>query len=75
MARLFADWFDNADVAEQFWRYVLEESHPDPDNETRQFADDLKRFDNSARKVTQDKFYSEGAKAWRRFRRDLQAVA
>jgi hypothetical protein len=75
MARLYADWRDDTDEATQFWTLVLTESHSDPDDETRLLADDLRRFDSARNKVTQEKFFREAAKAWKRYRRNLHAAA
>ena len=55
-------------TAEQFWRLVFTESHPDADHETRELSRTLKDWAAKPR-ITQDKFRKETAKQWRRFRR------
>lgn len=72
VASLYADWLENAETAQQFWTLVLSESAPDPDDETRSFAEQLKRMNADRKKVTQGEFFKEAAKAWKRYKRTLQ---
>ena len=71
VARLYSDWVENPETAQKFWTLVLSESAPDPDDETRSFAEQLKKMNADRKKVTQDEFFKEAAKAWKRFKRTL----
>ena len=71
VARLYSDWVENAETARKFWTLVLSESAPDPDDETRSFAEQLKKMNADRKKVTQEEFFKEAAKAWKRFKRTL----
>lgn len=71
MARLYSDWLENAETARKFWTLVLSESAPDPDDETRSFAEQLKKMNADRKKVSQEEFFKEAAKAWKRFKRTL----
>jgi len=58
---------DPAD-ADEFWRLVLTEAHPDPDHETRELTRTLREWASKPR-VRQERFRKEAAKQWRRYHR------
>ncbi len=61
------------DEAEEFWRLVFTESHPDSDHETRELSRTLREYVGKPR-VSQDRFQKEAAKQWRRFRKSVTPV-
>jgi hypothetical protein len=55
------------EMADKFWQLVFNESHEDPDHETRELSRTLKDW-ASKPKISQDRFRKETAKRWRSFR-------
>lgn len=68
-AEMFSDWKLNPSLAESFWNFVLNESHPDPDNETRELARQLKDWNSKKPIIGQDRFRLRAQKEWNRYRR------
>ena len=69
VAEMFASMqVPDKSVAEEFWRLVLTESHPDPDNETRELSDTLKGWVTRPKAPSQGRFRKEAKKCLRRFR-------
>src|SRR5262245_25512527 len=67
VAEMVGHWNFDQRIADNFWQLVLNESHKDPDHETRELSRTLKDW-ASKPKVSQEKFRKETAKQWRRFR-------
>jgi hypothetical protein len=61
-------------AAESFWKLAFDESHPDPDHESREVTRTLKELAPRP-KVGQARLQKEAAKFWKRYRRSLQAIA
>jgi hypothetical protein len=77
-AGIVAEMFSNVQMdqpaAQEFWRLVLTESHPDQEHETRELSRNLKDLLPKPR-IGQERLQKEAAKFWRRYRRSLQAIA
>jgi hypothetical protein len=71
VAHIYSGWRENATIAQQFWTTVMTESAPDPDDETRQFAEELKRLNSATKKVKPSRFYTTAATAWKRYKAAL----
>src|SRR5262249_13614979 len=71
VGHIYSGWRENPIVAEQFWTTVLTESAPDPDDETRQFAEELKRLNSANKTVKPSRFYTTAATAWKRYKATL----
>jgi hypothetical protein len=71
VAQIYSGWRENPLVAQQFWMTVMTESAPDPEDETRQFAEELKRLNSATKRVKPSKFYAEANKYWTRYKRSL----
>jgi hypothetical protein len=72
VAEMVANRRSFADEAEEFWRLVFTESHPDSDHETRELSRTLRDWAGKPR-VGQDRFRKEAGKQWKRFRRNVAA--
>jgi hypothetical protein len=69
VAEMVANRGSDPTEADEFWRLVFTESHPDSDHETRELSRTLREWARKKPKVGQDRFRREAAKQWRRFRR------
>jgi hypothetical protein len=68
VAEIFADWSTNPEIALRFWDEVLNESNPDPNDDTRELSSKLK--DWTQKKIyRQEHFRREAKKIWSRYYR------
>lgn len=72
VSEMLADWILSEEVAAEFWSYVLRENHPDPDNITRELADDLKRWHAKQERKSQQEYRSKAQKSWKRYRKEIE---
>ena len=72
VAEMFASMQNDTPVAQEFWRLVLTESHPESDHETREVSRVLKDLSGPKNRVDQERLRKEAAKYWRRYRKTLQ---
>lgn len=72
VSEMLADWILSAEVASEFWSYVLKENHTDPDNITRELADDLKRWHAKQERKSQQEYRSKAQKSWKRYRKEIE---
>jgi hypothetical protein len=72
ISEMLSDWLLSTEVATEFWGYVLKESHPDPDNITRELAEDLKRWRVKQERRSQDEYRSKAQKSWKRYRKEVE---
>jgi len=68
VAEMIANRQSDPRDADEFWRLVLTEAHPDPDHETRELTRTLREWASKPR-VRQERFRKEAAKQWRRYHR------
>lgn len=71
VAEMFTDWRAFPTAAESFWNYVIRESHPDNEDETRELARTFREWSRKKPTVKQDKYMAKANKTWERFRRSL----
>ena len=72
IGEMLADWLFNNEVASEFWGYVLRENHTDPDNITRELAEDLKRWRVKQERKSQEDYRSRAQKSWKRYRKEVE---
>jgi hypothetical protein len=70
VAEMFLDMQIDKATAQTFWGLTLDESHADPDHESRELSRNLKDLAPKPR-VGQDRLQKEAAKFWRRYRRSM----
>jgi hypothetical protein len=70
VAEMIANRGSEPSAADEFWRLVFTESHPDADHETRELSRTLLEWARKKPMVGQDRFRRESSKQWRRFRRN-----
>lgn len=76
VAEMLGEWRDNRDCANEFWRYVIRENHPDPDHETRELAETYKSWALSPEKRKKAAHYRKlAAKVWRHYLQERQSNA
>jgi hypothetical protein len=75
VAEIYADWTTFPVLSSEFWRQVLTESNPDPDDETRELARVLKEWAHKQPRIRQDKFRLRVKKTWDRYRRMMATSA
>lgn len=66
VAEMLATWKSDPAKATEFWTYVMRESHPDPDDSTRELADVFKSWLQKRSRPNAD-FRRKAARAWRHF--------
>jgi hypothetical protein len=67
-AEMYVDYVRSAALADEFWGYVVRESHPDNDHETRELAKQYNDWRASGgRTRTQDDFRRKAATYWKRY--------
>jgi hypothetical protein len=74
MAEMLVDWRVSADEATAFWEYVLRESHPDPDDVTRELAETYRMWLTKRNRSNQE-FRQKAARAWKVFVRSQLPMA
>jgi hypothetical protein len=72
ISEMLADWILSAEVATEFWSYVLKENHADPDNITRELAEDLKRWRVKQERRSQEEYRTRAQKSWKRYRKEME---
>jgi hypothetical protein len=70
VAEMFSSMQMDHPTALTFWEYTLNESHPDPEHDTRELSRNLKDLAPRLRTGAQDRLQKEAAKYWRRYRRN-----
>jgi len=68
VAEMLADYIASKQVATEFWGHVLNETHPDPDHESRQLLEQLKKWKGKPSK-TADIYRKFAQKMWSRYAR------
>jgi hypothetical protein len=66
VAQMFAGWLTDVELASHFWGEVLNESNPDPADDTRELSTKLKEWAQKP-KVKQPSFRSAAKKAWDKY--------
>jgi hypothetical protein len=66
-AEIYGAWRTNQQLAEEFWSYVLKESHPEPDDETRELARELSTA--MQRRSVSNMLRTRSRTVWRRYLR------
>jgi hypothetical protein len=74
MAEMFADRQTDPPASMDFWKLAFDESHSDPDHESREVTRTLKELAPRP-KVGQARLRKEAAKFWKRYRRSLVPAA
>jgi hypothetical protein len=74
VAEMYGNIQTDAPTAQEFWRLVLTESHPEADHDSRELSRILKDLLPTGR-ADQNRLQKEAAKYWRRYRRSQQPVA
>lgn len=76
VAEIYSDFQYNPTLAFEFWSYVFNESHPDPDHVTRDLSSTLKEWSRAAKKKTAIQFHKLTKKTWDTYRKmaELQAA-
>jgi hypothetical protein len=69
VARMYADWKESVSTATTFWTLVLNETAPDRDDDTRIFADQLRKMNSERKKVNQESYWKVAATAIKKFKR------
>lgn len=69
VARMYADWKESAPTATTFWTLVLNETAPDRDDDTRIFADQLRKMNSDRKKTNQESYWKVAATAIKKFKR------
>jgi len=72
VAEMLADWILSEPLANEFWGYVVTDSHPDVDHETRDLAHKLNEWRKQPR-YKQSQFRRQAKTVWNRYRRVEEA--
>ena len=75
MGAIYSDWLDDQILAEKFWLETLHESAPDPDDDTRLFAEALKKLNSKNVRIPAGTFYREATRAWKRYKQVSSRLA
>jgi hypothetical protein len=68
VAEMVADFIAHRDIAADFWHYVFNQDHPDPNHETHLLAPKL--LEMRRRRVSQAEYRKRAQTAWRKYVRD-----
>ncbi|HEY6363173.1 MAG TPA: hypothetical protein VI585_00140 [Candidatus Binatia bacterium] len=71
VGEMLADWEHSAELASEFWSYVFKESHPDPDDDTRELSRTLKEW-TAKPKYKPNQFRKKANRTWERFRKNRE---
>jgi hypothetical protein len=74
VAEMLTDWLHDQDVAADFWRYVFNETHPDPDHDTRALAETYRSWSTQTNRKAHD-YRKKAATAWKHYLRESRDVA
>jgi hypothetical protein len=69
VASVLENWIEDSTDATPWWTLVLNESHPDPDDDSRDLAEQLKRLAGGPRKSFSEDFHTKCSRAWRKRRK------
>jgi hypothetical protein len=71
---MLEQWAEDTADATLWWTLVLNESHPDPDDDSRELAEALKKLAGGPRKSFSEDYHQKCSRSWRK-RRKMAAPA
>lgn len=67
LAEMYDEWRENVESTTVFWTWVLNASHPDPEHESRELANEYLETKAKAKRITQEKLRQLARKYYRRY--------
>jgi hypothetical protein len=74
VAEMLADWLYSSEHATEFWQYVLTESHPEADHETRALAEQFRQW-SMQKKYKGADYRKRAASVWKHYLREVRVAA
>lgn len=76
-AEMYSDWQGYPSLAAQFWMMIFEESHADPDHDTRELAHMYKEWQalKKGKAIKAERYQREAKTRWARFKKNIELTA
>jgi hypothetical protein len=71
VASMLENWLEDPTDATLWWHLILNESAPDPDDESRELAEALKKLAGGPKKSFSEEYHTRCGRSWRRHRKTL----
>src|SRR5215467_334060 len=75
VASMLENWIEDAADATTWWTLVLNENHPDRDDESRDLAEALKKLAGGPKKSFSEDYHQKCSKSWRKHRKPAAPAA